>query len=93
MVFLIRPEQCYEFGAAVIIDPVWSVESLGIRCSRNFCHVLEQLTDSIPKELDPTTDERSARVTLELLHERGKYALLCIAKAIQPDPASILLTS
>lgn len=77
---------CFQFGAAVIIDPTWSVESLGMRCSRTFCHVLEELAQSIPQGFDPATDEHSARVTLEYLYEHGRHALRCIAQVLHPDP-------
>lgn len=78
--------KCWQFGAAVLIDPTWSVDTLGVRCSRTFGHVLEQLACSIPKDFDPATDTHSAHMYLERLYRRGEYALNCITKGVYPEP-------
>ena len=61
----------------MLIDPLWSVETLGIKCSRTFGHVLEEIAARMAK--DPQLFLEQQR--------RGRNVLVRVANAVEPDEA------
>ena len=64
-----------QFGAAVLIDPLWSVETLGIKCSRTFGRVLDEIVVRMATNPQPFLKQR----------QRGQQVLVHVANAVEPN--------
>lgn len=64
-----------QFGAAILIDPLWTVETLGVKCSRTFSRVLEEIASRMADNPEPFVQQ----------HQRGKTVLVRVANTVEPN--------